>query len=163
MEKGNAVIIVGGLIEKDGKYLLVQEAKAKCRGKWNLPAGHLDVGESLQDGAKREIKEETGCDVELAGVCQIGSRRRTDLAFATVIFAARIINESIKILDLEEILDIKWFSYEEILAMHDEIRSVDLLIGSIEDYRNNIIAPLDIIKLYEDKNQADAKRTRGQL
>lgn len=160
MEQGNAVIIVGGVIEKDGKYLLIQEAKAKCRGKWSLPAGHLDVGESLQDGAKREIREETGCDVELTGVCQIGNRRRTDLAFATVIFTAKIINETIKILDPTEILDIKWFSYEEILAMRDEIRSVDLLIGSIENYRNGIIAPLGIIKLYEEKSQTDNKMIR---
>ena len=37
-------VIVGEVIEKDGKYLLVQEAR-KCREKWNLPAGHLDIGE----------------------------------------------------------------------------------------------------------------------
>ena len=35
-------VIVGGIIEKDGKYLLVQEAKSKCYKKWNFPAGHLD-------------------------------------------------------------------------------------------------------------------------
>ena len=40
-------IIAGGVLEKDNKYLLVQEAKEKCRGKWNLPAGHLDPNEIL--------------------------------------------------------------------------------------------------------------------
>ena len=34
------IIIVGGVVEKDGKYLLVQEAKEKCRGKWNTPVKH---------------------------------------------------------------------------------------------------------------------------
>lgn len=52
-------IICGGVVEKDGKYLLVQESKAKCYGKWCLPAGHLDIGETLFEGAIREIKEET--------------------------------------------------------------------------------------------------------
>ena len=42
-----AVIIVGGVIEKDGKYLLVQEGKPQCYKKWNLPAGHLEVGEDI--------------------------------------------------------------------------------------------------------------------
>ena len=40
-------VIVGGVIEKNGKYLLVQEAKKHCYGKWNFPAGHLDFNESL--------------------------------------------------------------------------------------------------------------------
>ena len=34
-------IIVGGIIEKDGKVLMVQEKKKMCYGKWNLPAGHV--------------------------------------------------------------------------------------------------------------------------
>ncbi len=67
-------VIVGGIIEKNGKYLLVQEAKEKCYKKWNFPAGHLDFNESLEQGAIREIKEETGCDVELDGVCYIANR-----------------------------------------------------------------------------------------
>jgi len=41
-------VIVGGIIEKNGKYLLVQEAKKKCYKKWNFPAGHLDFNESLE-------------------------------------------------------------------------------------------------------------------
>lgn len=49
-------VIVGGIIEKEGKYLLVQEAKKKCYEKWNFPAGHLDFNESLEQGAIREIK-----------------------------------------------------------------------------------------------------------
>ena len=68
-------IIVGGVLEKDGKYLLVQEAQEKCYGKWNLPAGHLDPNETIIEAAKREIKEESGLDVELTGVCQIGNRK----------------------------------------------------------------------------------------
>ena len=35
-------IIVGGIIEKDNKILMVKEAKKKCYGKWNVPAGHLE-------------------------------------------------------------------------------------------------------------------------
>mgnify|MGYP004510390191 FL=1 len=38
-------IVIGGLIEKENKFLLVQEAKEKCKGKWNISAGHLEVNE----------------------------------------------------------------------------------------------------------------------
>lgn len=49
-------IVVGGIIEKDGKFLLVQEGKEECRGKWNIPAGHLEPNETILDGVKREVK-----------------------------------------------------------------------------------------------------------
>lgn len=159
MEETNAVIIVGGVIEKDGKYLLVQEAKSSCRGKWNLPAGHLDIGESLQEGAKREIKEETGCEVELTGICQIGNRKRIDLAFVAVIFTAELTAEMVQALNPQEIMSTKWFSYEEILAMRDQIRNTDLLINAIENYRNRIVAPLEIINLYQGGDLAYQKVT----
>lgn len=135
------------VIEKDGKYLLVQEAKEKCRGKWNLPAGHLDPGETMADGAKREAKEETGCEVELTGVCQIGSRVKENEVFASVIFTTKLIREEIEF-DLEEILDVKWFDYEEIVAMRSEIRSEGLLIGAIDNVRNGLVAPMGIVKQY---------------
>ena len=54
------IITVGGVLKKDNKYLLVQEAKAEFRGTWNLPAGRMDPNETVLDGAKREIREECG-------------------------------------------------------------------------------------------------------
>lgn len=142
-------VIVGVVIEKDGKYLLVQEAQEKCRGKWNLPAGHLDPGETMADGAKREAKEETGCDVELTGVCQIGSRVAENEVFASVIFTTELVREEIKF-DTAEILDVKWFSYEEIVAMRDEIRNEGLLLGAIENARNGLVAPMGILEQYSE-------------
>ena len=70
----NGVIIVGGVIKENGKYLLVPEAHERCRGKWNLPAGHLDLGETVFEGAKREVLEECGLKVELTGIAHIGNR-----------------------------------------------------------------------------------------
>ena len=61
-------VVAGGILEKDGKFLLVQESQKICKGKWCIPAGWLDETESLIDGAKREIFEETGCKVEITGI-----------------------------------------------------------------------------------------------
>lgn len=144
----NTKVIVGVVIEKNGKYLLVQEAKESCRGKWNLPAGHLDPGETMVDGAKREAKEETGCEVELTGVCQIGSRVKENEVFASVIFTTKLMREEIEF-DSAEILDVKWFSYEEILVMRSKIRNEGLLIGAIENARNGVVAPMEIVRQFE--------------
>lgn len=66
--KRNTHLVVGTILAKDDKICLVQEAQGPAAGKWNLPLGHLEHGESLQAGAKRETKEETGYDVTLTAL-----------------------------------------------------------------------------------------------
>ena len=118
------IIVVGGVVKKDNKYLLVQEAQEKCYGKWNLPTGRLDPGESVFDGAKREIFEECGYVVDLTGIAIIGNRVMPDNNFMGIIFAAEIVSGSINY-DPTEILDVKWFTYDEIVNMQDQLRSRD--------------------------------------
>lgn len=137
-------IIVGGVIKKDNKYLLVQEAQEKCRGKWNIPAGHLDPNETIFDGAKREIFEESGFNVEITGIASISNRVLPDDEFLGIIFSTEIIDGEISI-NPNEILDIKWFTYDEILNMKDQLRSDDLLIEAISNVENNKIADKDFI------------------
>ena len=141
------IIIVGGVVEKDGKYLLVQEAKEKCRGKWNTPAGHLDPNETIFEGAKREIREESGYEVELTGLANIGNRVLPDDEFIGIIFSAKVIGGELKI-DPAEILDAKAqaMKYDEILAMQDELRSADLITEAISAVEHGQTAPLNIIK-----------------
>lgn len=140
-------VIVGGVIEKDGKVLLVQEKQEICYGKWNLPAGHLDHNESIMQGAVREIKEETGCDVELTGVATIANRILQDDIFIEIIFATKLLNESIKI-NLEEILDVKWWDIEDILNnMDDKLRNLNFIKQPIKNIKENKIGTLDIVNI----------------
>lgn len=139
-------VVVGGVIEKDGKFLLVQEAQERCRGKWNLPAGHLDPNETIFDGAKREIKEETGCSVELTGILQIGNRVSENDVFIDVIFSTKLIDENIEY-NPSEILDVKWFTYEEILNMKEELRTYNLLMGSITSQKDNKIGDINLVQM----------------
>ena len=139
-------VIVGGVIERDGKFLLVQEAKEKCRGKWNIPAGHLDSNETIFDGAKRDIKEETGCNVELTGVLQIGNRVLEDDVLVSVIFSTKLLDDNITY-DSNEILDIKWFTWEELINMKDELRSYNWIINSIKALIENKMADIDLVKM----------------
>ena len=140
-------VIVGGIIEKDGKYLLIKEAKKMCYGKWNFPAGHLDFNESLEQGAIREIKEETGCDVKLDGVCYVANRILEDDLFVMIVFNAKLINENIEF-DKEEILDVKWISKEELENMGcEDLRDEKLIKRTLEMLRKNKIYPLDIIEI----------------
>lgn len=142
-------VIVGGIIEKDGRYLLVQEAKKKCYKKWNFPAGHLDFNESLEQGAIREIKEETGCDVELDGICYVANRILEDDLFVMIVFNAKLIKENIKF-DIEEILDVKWFDYDEIVNKMDGMLRGNYVRTSVINQKNNLIAPINIVDILKD-------------
>lgn len=80
----------------DGKFLMVQEFAAS--GFW-LPGGRAENGETLQDAAKREAKEEAGVDIELTGVLTIeyhsaaepaaGSHHKAGMTKLLVVFLAR--------------------------------------------------------------------------
>lgn len=140
------VLVVGGAVKKDNKFLLVQEAKEECLGKWNLPAGRLDEGETIFEGALREIKEETGLKVELQGILEIGNKKLKNADFVSIIFYACPLTDEIKF-DYEEITDVKWFTYEEIINMKENLRSPELIIAAIEKSYNNDYAPLDLIKI----------------
>lgn len=142
-------VIVGGIIEKEGKYLLVQEAKKKCYEKWNFPAGHLDFNESLEQGAIREIKEETGCDVKLDGVCYVANRILEDDLFVMIVFNAKLINESIEF-DKEEILDVKWFDYDEIVNKMESMLRGNYVRTAVINQNNNLVAPIDIVDILKD-------------
>lgn len=54
----NPKVIAGCIIEQDGKYLLCQRAIAPRPGTWTLPAGFMENGETLEQAAARETREE---------------------------------------------------------------------------------------------------------
>ena len=138
-------IVVGCLIEKDKKFLLVKEAKEKCKGKWNFPAGHLEFNENIFECAKREVLEETGCKIELTQLLKIINKNCNN-NFIGIIFLAKIKEEEIKY-NKNEILDVKWFSYDEILNMKDELRNSVMIIDSVKTFIENKGSGIDIVKI----------------
>jgi len=55
---------VGAVIVHEGRVLLVQRGREPLKGRWSLPGGMVELGESLQAGVIREVEEETGLLVE---------------------------------------------------------------------------------------------------
>ena len=54
------LVAVGAVVIKDGAILLVKRGQAPSSGKWAIPGGSVELGETLQQAAEREIREETG-------------------------------------------------------------------------------------------------------
>ncbi|MBI5229142.1 NUDIX domain-containing protein [Candidatus Micrarchaeota archaeon] len=59
------IVIAQGLIERDGRYLVIKRAGHEIAypGKWEFPGGKVEVGERILDSLKKEIKEETGLEM----------------------------------------------------------------------------------------------------
>lgn len=115
------------VIEKDGKFLLVQEGKGIAFKLWNIPGGHVDEGETLIEAAIREAKEETGFIVEI--VRPVFTYYNPIHNHHLHAFLSHIVGGTLQFPETE-ILDARWFSYEEVIARTD-LRNPAYIIPAI--------------------------------
>ncbi|HBV01228.1 MAG TPA: hypothetical protein DEF00_02400 [Candidatus Taylorbacteria bacterium] len=148
--------VVGAIIERDSKFLLVKEHHPghSAHGKWNQPAGWIDVGENPIDAVIREVREETGLrftPTHLLGLyslvkrCEVytgePSQTRHPLK---LIFIGTILGRSEGFAN-DEISETKWFLPEDIYAMDEKtLRDTDIKT-EIRDYLSGVRYPLKII------------------
>jgi ADP-ribose pyrophosphatase YjhB (NUDIX family) len=59
---------VGGVVIHRNRVLLIRRGTEPLKGEWSIPGGLVEVGEELAAAVRRELKEETGLDVEPVGV-----------------------------------------------------------------------------------------------
>jgi 8-oxo-dGTP diphosphatase len=62
------VVGVGAVVVRAGKVLLIKRGKAPLQGRWVIPGGRVELGETLEDAVIREVREETGLSVRPRGV-----------------------------------------------------------------------------------------------
>ncbi len=56
---------VGAIIVQDGKILIVRRGSEPGKGKWSVPGGLVELGETVEQAVVREVREECGLDVEV--------------------------------------------------------------------------------------------------
>lgn len=141
-------LVAGVLIEKSGKYVLVQEGKEHVRGQWNIPAGSIEDGEDPRDAARREALEEAGVETELGGLAGVffDDSDYLDATVIVVVFHSEIPkNYVLKPEEGEEILETGAFTKEEIQEM--ELRT-PFIIDAIENVEKGKTGGLESVKDY---------------
>ncbi|MCB9115730.1 MAG: NUDIX hydrolase [Caldilineaceae bacterium] len=63
--------VAAAVFNAAGEVLLAQRSRPPRAGSWGLPGGLLDLGETLEDGARREVSEECGVEVAIGGIAGV--------------------------------------------------------------------------------------------
>eukprot|EP00475_Leptophrys_vorax_P032555 TRINITY_DN5038_c0_g1_i1.p1 TRINITY_DN5038_c0_g1~~TRINITY_DN5038_c0_g1_i1.p1 ORF type:complete len:319 (+),score=87.10 TRINITY_DN5038_c0_g1_i1:52-1008(+) len=156
----NAIIIVAFLlVDEHDKVVLMQEAKPTCRGQWYIPAGKVDKNESLITAAQREMKEETGLEVEITQLCHIENFPRMKLNWTRYCCTGKITGGKLKTEAEQdkESLQAAWFSCEKVLAGPSKqfpLRGTDFfaMLESVREKRRKI-PPFVVIEQKEAAEQ----------
>jgi ADP-ribose pyrophosphatase YjhB (NUDIX family) len=100
----NPRLVVGTLPVRGGRVFLARRAIEPARGRWTYPGGFLEVGESAQEGARRETEEETRLRVEVGRL--IGVYSRPHVGVVTIVFEASVVGgEPEPAAETSEVLD----------------------------------------------------------
>jgi ADP-ribose pyrophosphatase YjhB (NUDIX family) len=138
-------VTVATIIEKDGRFLLVEEI-ADGNRVFNQPAGHVELGESLSQAAVRETLEETGWHVELTHLLGIALYKAptNGVTYYRTTFIAQPVSQAMDATLDEGIIGPVWMSWQEIQANLGAMRS-PLVTRVIEQYLAGVRLPLSFV------------------
>jgi len=121
-------IVCAVLFNDKDEVLMMQEAKASCRGLWYLPAGRMEPDETIIEGVCREVQEETGLEVKITAMLCVEA---IDLYWFRFTCTGHVTGGNIKTpadADTESI-QAQWLPAKEIRSnnLHLPIRAPDIL------------------------------------
>lgn len=138
-------VTVAAIVERDGRFLLVEERTETGALVWNQPAGHLDPGETLLAAAVREAREETGyrfVPEALVGV-YLWRHPAGEGTYLRAAYAGRVEGEPDGRLD-PDIVRTHWRTREELAAEPARLRS-PLVLRCVDDYLAGTRHPLEVV------------------
>ena len=109
---------VGAVVFNEDKVLLVLRGKPPAESQWAIPGGCIELGETLQEAAQREILEETGIVIQAGkpvytfDVVERDKNGRIRFHYVIVDLAAKYISGEIRAGD--DAADVKWLSSEDL-------------------------------------------------
>ncbi|MBA4321009.1 MAG: hypothetical protein C0412_21680 [Flavobacterium sp.] len=149
----NPSLAIGVIIQnKKGKILFVQETRDKYYEKANsvfgLPSGKIEWTEKIEDGLKREIREELAINIKPVGLIGVYQYVRDNSQCIGLAFTVELENDEANInCNQKELKSIQWFSIEEALSPSMQLRTGTREV--LEDYKNNQLVPFSHVRFFD--------------
>jgi len=138
-------VVVAAIVERDGKFLLVEEHTAEGL-RLNQPAGHWERGETLTDAVRREALEETAHHVEPRALlgCYTTHYPQRDITYLRFAYICEAVGfDADRVLDTG-IVRAVWLTPDELAASSVPHRS-PLVLRCMQDYLTGRRFPLDFV------------------
>jgi len=137
------IVGIGAVVMGPTGILLIKRGKPPRKGSWSLPGGAQKLGETVDEAARREVKEETGLEVDILGLIDVvDSIRRDDdgaieFHYTLVDVAATLSGGALAA--GSDASDARWFSLEEIAEMNlwSETQRIIVLAVKMRDEENH--------------------------
>jgi ADP-ribose pyrophosphatase YjhB (NUDIX family) len=124
----NPKIVVGSVVLHEDKVLLCRRAIEPRKGYWTVPAGYMELGETPEEGAIREAREEANAALELHGLMAIYTIKH--LSQVQMIYRASLVSPEFS--PGQESLDVQLFRFDEIPWNDIAFPTVNWMLADIQ-------------------------------
>jgi ADP-ribose pyrophosphatase YjhB (NUDIX family) len=124
------IVAVSAILVQDGKILLVKRGAEPNKGLWSLPGGAIELGETAREALIRELKEETGLEVEPGSVAYVHdvihkADSRVIHHYVIISFFARLVTGKLKA--SSDAAAVQWIPLEQVKHLDTTPQLLELL------------------------------------
>ncbi|MBZ5561880.1 MAG: NUDIX hydrolase [Acidobacteriia bacterium] len=132
------IVGVGGVVIHRRRALLIRRGREPLKGEWSIPGGVVELGEELAKAARRELKEETGLEVEPLAVIAVFDRiqrvrRRVKYHYVIVDYVCRLKRGRLR--PASDVVDARWVRREDLHRYHLNPLALSVIMRSLEFFK----------------------------
>ncbi len=132
------IVGVGGVVIYRHRALLIRRGSEPLKGEWSIPGGMLELGEELAEGVRRELKEETGLEVEPLEIVAAFDRitregERVKYHYVIVDYVCRRKHGRLK--PASDVVDARWVRREDLPMYHLTAMATKVILESFKMMR----------------------------